>query len=498
MRMRAVSGLSLLLLAVVAVAAAQIVPIKTLPLAQGDQFVIFPSNNLGMAGVAIALADTLFDPFRNPAAGVRVGAMRLLTSPTAYGTSQGAGAGRTLPFAALGGSRSWFGGLGVALQQVDAVQSAPGVFNPVPLAQSFAALSPPAQSHGNEYAFASLGKVLARSHVALGASVAWSGLRDVDGVELLYPQSVRVDQSGHTMDVRLGLVKDWPGERSVEALLLRQGNALAHDVTYLDQVWDPTLQQTVQQLRVERNRDRSATWGADVRYRRPLAASGWKIGGLLTVNRVTNDQVPDYDVLGLPQGAGRSTAADVGVGFSRTQGPATFGIDALYEPIVSAMWSLATAPAVTASGDTLAPGARTLDNRYRFSNAVLRMGVGRTAALPGVGKVAGFQLGLALRAVHYRLTQQDYVQATTQHMSQSWLEWTPTWGLSLRFPELELRYAGRVTNGMGRTGQFQVFFPPGVRVGGVGLPGFFVTPGGPLQLTGVHTVTHQISLSLPL
>ena len=83
-------------------------------------------------------------------------------------------------------------------------------------------------------------------------------------------------------------------------------------------------------------------------------------------------------------------------------------------------------------------------------------------------------------------------------MTQTWLEWSPTWGLSLRFPELELRYAGRVTNGMGRTNGQQVFFPPGVRVPGVGLPGFFVTPGGPMVLTGVHTVTHQISLSLPL
>jgi hypothetical protein len=137
-------------------------------------------------------------------------------------------------------------------------------------------------------------------------------------------------------------------------------------------------------------------------------------------------------------------------------------------------------------------------NRFRFTNAVLRMGVGRQATLPGAGKVAGLQLGLALRAVHYRLAQQDLIQATTQHMNQTWLEWTPTWGLSLRFPELELRYAGRVTNGMGRTGGQQVFFPPGVGVLDVGLPGFFVTPGGPMVLTGVHTVTHQISLSLPL
>ncbi len=137
-------------------------------------------------------------------------------------------------------------------------------------------------------------------------------------------------------------------------------------------------------------------------------------------------------------------------------------------------------------------------NRFRFTNAVMRMGVGRQTTLPGVGKVAGFQLGLAVRAVHYTLAQQDLVQATTQHMTQSWLEWTPTWGVSLRFPDLELRYAGRVSNGMGRTGGQQQVFAPGVQPSGVDLPGFFVTSNGPVVLTGVHTVTHQISLSLPL
>lgn len=506
MRTRAVSGLTFLVLAVVSVASSQIIPIKTIPLAQGDQFLIFPSNNLGMGGVAIALADTLLDPFVNPATGARLGGARFFSAPTAYSTSQRTGAGRSLPFAAFVGSGAWFGGLAVALQQVDATQPIPP--GPVvalsgtatgPNFQTVADLGPPDPSHGNMYAFASLGRNLTRSRLSLGASVGWARLRAVDGVELLYPQSQRVAQAGHTLDLRLGLVKDWPGERSLEALVLRQGFAMAHDVTYVDQVWDPALQQTVEQLRVERNRDRSSTWAVDVRYRRPLAATGWKVGGLLTVNRVSNDQVPDYDVLSVAQGAGRSTAADIGIGFSKTQGQGTFGIDALYEPIGSSIWGVATAPVVTNLGDTIPSGGRTMVNRFRFANALIRMGVGRTADLPGVGKVAGFQLGLAVRAVHYVLTQQDYAQATAQRMRQSWLEWTPTWGFSLRFPELELRYAGRVTNGMGRTGQ-QFFFPPGVFRGGVDLlpGGFFVAPGGPVTLTGVHTVTHQFSLSLPL
>src|SRR5438270_273139 len=94
--------------------------IKTVPIAQGDQFEIFPSNNLGMGSVSIALADTLLDPFLNPAKGARLGAARFFGAPTAYGISQGAGGGRTLPLAVSAGAGAWFGAFSLALQQVDA------------------------------------------------------------------------------------------------------------------------------------------------------------------------------------------------------------------------------------------------------------------------------------------------------------------------------------------------------------------------------------------
>src|SRR5437868_9922845 len=76
---------------------AQLISIKTVPIAQGDQFEIFPSQNLAMGGVSIAVPDTLLDPFRNPAKGARLAvAPRFFGSPTFYGVSSGAGGGRTL------------------------------------------------------------------------------------------------------------------------------------------------------------------------------------------------------------------------------------------------------------------------------------------------------------------------------------------------------------------------------------------------------------------
>src|SRR5437868_14436825 len=92
-------ALLVLLLTMGQAARAQLISIKTVPIAQGDQFDIFPSQHQGMGGVSIALADTLLDPFRNPARGARLAVPRLFASPTFYGVSKGTGGGRPLPFA---------------------------------------------------------------------------------------------------------------------------------------------------------------------------------------------------------------------------------------------------------------------------------------------------------------------------------------------------------------------------------------------------------------
>src|SRR6267154_1309977 len=107
------------LLCLAAPVRAQLIPIKTIPIAQGDQFQLFPANNLGMGSVSIALADSLNDPFVNPATGTRVAGARFFSSPTVYNVSRKAGGGRSLPLAVLARRAAWYGGLALALQQVD-------------------------------------------------------------------------------------------------------------------------------------------------------------------------------------------------------------------------------------------------------------------------------------------------------------------------------------------------------------------------------------------
>jgi len=68
-------------------ATAQLIQVKTVPVASGDQFLLFPSQNLAMGGVGLALPDTLGDPFGNPATGSRLSESVFFGSPTYYGIS---------------------------------------------------------------------------------------------------------------------------------------------------------------------------------------------------------------------------------------------------------------------------------------------------------------------------------------------------------------------------------------------------------------------------
>jgi len=497
---------ALLLYAFASPASTQLIPIRTVPIAQGDQFQIFPSNNLGMGSVSIALVDALQDPFVNPGAGARVAASRFFSAPTVYNLSSNAGGGRSLPLAALVRSGAWYGGLALTLQQVE--PSRPPIDRRgfiVNLPNEDAALvqpipGPDTRAHGNQYVFAMAGKVLPHARISLGASVLWSGLHALDGVDLLYSGSRRVEQSGHALDLRLGLLKEYEGGRALEAVLLHNRFAATHDVTYVDLIWDPGLQTTVERARLEQNADRTNTWGLHLKYARPIGASGWRVGWLATVNRLSHPKIPNYELTNvpvLPRDPGRSLAYDLGIGLSKTRGSATFGVDAIFEPIRSYTWADALAPVATAQGDTIGTGGKTVENRFRFANAVFRMGVSRDVELQGVGKAAEIQFGLVVRSVRYHLAQTDNVQLMQRALETGWLEWTPTWGLSLRFPEFELRYRGRVTHGAGRPGaaSFPLLWGRDLAFAGGTI---LAAPTGPLNLTDVSTTTHQISLSLPL
>jgi hypothetical protein len=488
-------------------AGAQLIQIKTLPIADGDQWRIFPSANAGIGGVSIALSDSLLDPFVNPAKGSRVTPGRtgaFFGSPTFYSVSENAGGGRTIPLGGIARSGSTFGAVMLALQEIDAIAPTGSQFNPpgVFTTDGLASTNPVTPSRQNKYAFGSVGRVFAKAGVSVAASGQWSGLRDIDGVDLLYAGSAGIAQHGNAVDARLGVTKEWSrgasGTQTLEAILLHNRFSMTHDVTWADQVWDPNTRLFASRPRVDHNLDQTDTWGLHLAYARPLADSGWRIGAIATANLASHPKLPDYQisqVMVIPWDPGHSGAYDIGVGLAKANGPTTFGLDAIYEPIRTHTWGEAHGPVQTASGTMIPEGGKTTENHFRFSNAILRTGVAHDLAL-GTDQKLTLQLGVALRSIDYTLDQFDHVANVGHTQDESWIEWTKTWGVSVHFSDLEMRYTGRMETGTGRPGIASrgVVFAPADAAGS----NILAAPNGALTLTGVAVTTHQISISLPI
>jgi hypothetical protein len=493
---QAALGLLALLAAAPAAAAAQLVTIRSVPVAAGDQFLVHPSQTLGLGGLSVAVDDTLADPFRNPAAGARAAGVHLFGSPVFYSISDGHGSASSLPVGALWGGARLFGGVSLALQQLSAGGRGPGpaFFNGIGF---FDFIGPPpgtsSRSAINLYGSGLLGARLGDGATALALGASRAALEGVDGVHLLYGGSVGIEQAGGITDLRLGLLRELGPGHDLEATLLHSRFDMTHDVTYLDWERLPDSPGSVPRRRQERNLDQTNAWGGHLRYVRPALAPGTRVGGTLTANYQAHPKIPNYEIMNIPRDPGHSWAYNLGVGLSREDGPALVGAEVIYEPIWSHTWADSDTAVTTPGGRTIEPGGKTVENDFRFSNAVLRLGLGRQASR------LGFQLGVQVRAIRYDLDQTDHLRDVRREQRESWMEWTPSWGFGARFPEFQVRYAGRVTTGTGRpwVGGGGGAWIQAADVASFG-SNFIVAPGGPLNLEEVRVLTHQITASVPI
>jgi hypothetical protein len=496
---------SLLSVALPASAAAQLIALKTVPVAAGDQFLLTPSDKLGMGGLSIAIADTIGDPFTNPATGSRVVESQVFAVPTYYGISNNAGDARTLPFGMLVRSGQWFGGVTVALQQLKTGNEnfwprpvwfeggVPQVVDVVPEPLPPDALA--RQSATNMYGTIMAGTVLPGG-VALGVSAALSDLDAVDGVEHLYAGSADIAQSGNTSDFRLGLATTFTGNRTLEVAVLHNRFNMEHDVTYVEWVpIDTTVPDTIpwdweRQVRIERNLDQTRTWGGQVGYRQPMGRSGWQVGGTITANRKNHPKIPNYELVNIPRDPGHSTALELGAGVAKISGGTTFGVDVVFQPAWSETWAEAEGDTVSVGGTPIREGEKTIENSFDFKNAVVSMGAAQV-----VGPVQ-LQLGVQVRAYDYHLDQWDNIDESFRRQDEDWMEWTPTWGVRLKLRSVEVRYMGRATTGTGRPG---VAWAPDAATREAGFANdIVVAPSGPLTLQDVTVTTHQLSVSVPI
>ena len=455
-------------------AAAQIIPVKTVPMAEGDQFTFLPSANRGMANVSIALPDSLLDPFMNPAEGSRLRRAWFFGSPSFYSLSKNGGSGSTIPVGGLLRSGPFFGGAAFAVQELSPPRQPDQVF-PVDVLTA-ASLVPGTAvrvPHTNRYAFATLGRALTDHRLSVAGSIFWSRLSGVDGAELLYPGSSSVAQLGDAVNLRLGIVKDWEGDQSFEAVMVHDRAATSHDVSYQEFLWDPGTRTVIPRSYIDHNYDRRHLWGLHMAYERPLSDSGWRMGATLTANRTTSPTIPSFGIMNIARAPGSSAAFNAGVGVSRAVARTTFGADAIYEPI----WSRSVGNGT--------------DDRYRFSNALLRTGVQRDFEVLAPDGVLRLQLGAQVRAIRYTQDRQEVLQVRRSH--QRWNEWTHTWGVNLKTSSFEAHYQWRLASGVERLGFPD--FPGEFRAVDVS---FFPGPSPQLTMLPVRVTTQQFSISVPI
>lgn len=236
--------------------AAQLVTPKTVPVHQGEQWEIYPSSRPGLGGLSIALDDTLADPFVNPAKAARVRGGTLFGAPFAHSISGERGGGRTLSLGGIGSAGAWaVAGVG-AVQQLD---RAGPIWNR-PTSERTA---------NNRYLSVALARRLPAGFAA-GASAFGAELGAVDGVDLLYAGSDRIDQEGSLVDLRFGLTRDWADDRTLEVMLLHNRTDVTHDVHFTDRRWDPVRRVLLVNERSEHNVDRTHIWGVHSEFSRPV------------------------------------------------------------------------------------------------------------------------------------------------------------------------------------------------------------------------------------
>ena len=466
---------------------AQVIAIKTVPVATGDQFLTLPSERLGMGGVSIALDDELLDPFVNPAKGALIEESVFLGTPTFYGISNANGSGRSLPVTALFRSDRGFGAISFALQQLESGQRQDVIFFTNDVIWRGPQRRLGELSATNLYVNGMVGMELGESGFSVGAGASWAGLDALDGVEHLYALSNGIEQSGHQADYRVGLF--WERrEQHFEAVLVHNRFNMKHDVSYIDWLWDPVTQRTIVTERVETNRDRTRTTGLQLGFSRPITESGWRVGGTWTVNRKTHPKIPNYEIMNIPRDPGISWAYDFGVGIAKSSGPATFGIDVVVEPIWSDTWAEAVADTINVDDEVIRKGDRTIENDFFFTNVHMRMGLAYEL------ERASFQAGLEVRSYAYTLKQRDRINLTRRDQEESWMEWSPSIGAKAKFAEFEIGYVGRLTTGSGRPGVQWT----GARADAALAADFIVAPTGPLTLQDALVITHRVTVSVPI
>lgn len=461
-------------------ASAQLIPVKTIPIAESEQFAFFP--NAGRNTMSMVLADSLLDPFTNPAKGTYLSRSQYFGAPSFFSVTGNAGGGTTFPMGGFWKRGRSFAGIALAYQQIERSNEFGSFFGgPGIDVLSSVAPGPPSSQpqQSNRYAFAMFGRSLDSARFTFGGSVLWSNLRSVDGTDLFYDGNQSLSQIGDAVDIRLGMTRTLRHGRTIEALLLRNRFATSHRVGFVDFFWDPASRATRTRPRTELNGERTDVWGAHLEYEQPLDSS-WRVGALATANLIRHPRIPSYAVTSGLGSRGRATAFNIGGGVGRSTARVSFGFDAIYEPIVNRSWI-----------------RDTVDNRFDFDNARLRGGLSYDFPMVTPGNAVRLQGGAEYHWINFTLRQNDHVNAVTRTQRERWLERGRSGGISFITPGLQMHYLVTTKDGVGRPGVVNtnevIFAADAIAVAPWGGPNI-----APVGLGAVSMTRHVFSVAVPV
>ncbi len=463
---------------------AQVVAPKTLPVLQGGQFEMYPSARAGMGGAAIAVDDSLLDPFVNPAKATRMEVTHVFAAPFYHSVSGSRGGGRSIP---VGGGGSWGSWSATGLFTFQQLDRAGPTWN----------LSTSDRSAFNQYVSGSIARRM-NSSTSVGFGVKLAALDAIDGVDLLYAGSDRIEQSGSLADFRLGLTKETENDRQLEVMLVHARTDMRHDVRFTTWNWGLSPgQPNPPQQRTERNEDRTHIWGVHSEFSRPVGSQGWRLGWLGTVNRLSHPKIPNYVVQNIPRDPGTTYSFNGGVGIGRSNRGTSFAADLIYEPIFADTWADAAGDTAVVGGGIIPAGQKTVENTFRFTNVKLRLGAGWDTDVRDGGTIFTYQVGLGVHAINYRLQQTNNVQKSFRTQREDWIEWTPTLGFRARSRDLDGMYNFSLTCGAGACGGVsQADAIPNMPDASTG--GIIAAPSSALFMQSGALQVHRVTFSLPI
>lgn len=464
---------------------AQLVTPKTVPVFQDEQFNIVPSSRGGLGSAFIALEDSLADPFTNPAKATRLRGVSAAVAPYTHGISGNRGGGQTLPVALYAGGEAWAGAVLAAYQNLD--RAGPAVNGPVS-----------GRASSNQYFSGMLARRVAG--VSVGASASHAGLSAIDGVDLLYAGSDRINQKGSVNEYRVGMLKEWAPGHSFELLGIHNRTDMTHDVHFTTWTWDPVLKTTVMSQREDHNLDQTRIWGLHSKFYRPVGTDGWRVGGLVTANRLSHPKIPNYVIQNIPRDPGTTYGYDVGVGAARIAGLSSFFVDLIIEPMTSETWADLARDTTDASGAVIPAGARTIENSFNFHNSKARIGAGHVFPVNADSShTVTLDAGLSLYTIGYGLRQTNNIARTSRQQSERWTEMAQSLGIRFRSRDFELSYSFRRTcgnQGCDDDDNRIIAFPAGDMLASAG--GIIAAPGAPLFLQSGTQTAHRFTVVVPI